>query len=481
MILIKIDRLLLEGIFLVTIQRTELKEGIQAAIEKAKKNSASVLVSEVQKIDSCLPLSFFAAGKEKYGGERFFWKHPSEERYMIGLGICKEIASDQATDRFFHVEKEWGSFISQAIIYDDEHVQGTGPTAFGGFSFDPHKEKTMLWSNYASSLFHIPRFMLSITDGHTYLTTNVVCTNECDSSYYMEIENERQELLAQTREHVKLELVSLVDRLEVKPEAWKQSVTQVVEGLKQGPLKKVVLARELRLIFNGEIQSETVLNRLLEEQKDSYVFAFESHGDCFIGASPERLVKKNHDQVFSTCLAGSIARGKSEAEDELLGNSLLKDDKNLIEHQYVVDMIKEAIEDTCTKVTIPSHPQLLKLKHIQHLYTPVIGKADEHTSLLALVEKLHPTPALGGLPKEPAVAKIREVEDLDRGFFAGPIGWMDYQGNGEFAVAIRSGLIQGNEASIFAGCGLVGDSRAESEYEETNMKFKPMLSALGGI
>jgi len=466
---------------LVTIQRTELKEGIQTAIEKAKKTSASILVSEVQKIDSYVPLSFFAAGKERYGGERFFWKHPSEERYMIGLGICKEIASDQATDRFFHVEKEWERFINQAIIFDDEHVQGTGPAVFGGFSFDPNKEKTLLWSNYAPSLFHIPRFMLSIMNGQCYLTTNVVCEKDQNPSFYTKVENERQELLAKGRNHVTFDKVTLVDRMEVKPEAWKQSVTQVVEGLKTGPLKKVVLARELRLIFNREIQIESVLSRLLTEQKDSYVFAFESSGDCFIGASPERLVKKDQNQVFSTCLAGSIARGKNEAEDEQLGNSLLTDDKNLIEHQYVVDMIKEAMEDTCTKVTIPSTPRLLKLKHIQHLYTPVIGSAAEHTSLLTLVEKLHPTPALGGLPKEPAVAKIREVEELDRGFFAGPIGWLDYKGNGEFAVAIRSGLVQGKEASIFAGCGLVEDSIAESEYEETNIKFKPMLSALGGI
>ena len=185
--------------------------------------------------------------------------------------------------------------------------------------------------------------------------------------------------------------------------------------------------------------------------------------------------------MYSTCLAGSIARGKDEVEDELLGNMLLNDDKNLIEHQYVVDMIKEAMEDTCSEVVIPEHPRLLKLKHIQHLYTPVKGKVNPDSSLLSLVERLHPTPALGGLPRKTAVEKIREVEDLDRGFYGGPLGWFDHQGNGEFAVAIRSGLIQGNEASIFAGCGVVGDSIAEIEYEETKIKFKPMLSALGGL
>ena len=156
-------------------------------------------------------------------------------------------------------------------------------------------------------------------------------------------------------------------------------------------------------------------------------------------------------------------------------------EKNLMEHQYVVDMIKEAMEETCSEVIIPEQPRLLKLKNIQHLYTPVKGKANQDTSLLSLVERLHPTPALGGLPKNAAIEKIREVEDLDRGLYGGPIGWFDYQGNGEFAVAIRSGLIQGDEASIFAGCGVVEDSIAEMEYEETNIKFTPMLSALGGL
>ncbi len=191
-------------------------------------------------------------------------------------------------------------------------------------------------------------------------------------------------------------------------------------------------------------------------------------------------MKKNGNDVFTTCLAGSIKRGKTTKEDLDLGEDILSDQKNLIEHQYVVDMIKEAMSEVCTEVILPDQPQLMKMRDIQHLYTPVTGKTDDQTSLLDIIERLHPTPALGGLPKKPAVEKIREVELLDRGFYGGPIGWMDYRGNGEFAVAIRSGLIQGNEASLFAGCGVVAHSDSESEYQETNIKFRPMLTALGG-
>lgn len=466
---------------MVTIQQTALKEGIQKAIEIAKKSSASILVSEVQKVDSIAPLVFFSAGNEMYDGERFFWKHPSEDRYIIGLGICKQISTDQEADRFFHVENEWKRFINQAIIYNNESILGTGPIAFGGFSFDPLKEKTILWSKFSSSLFHIPKFMLSIVNNQYYLTTNVICTYQDSISLYEKIDRERKELLANTSRKLIFEEISLIDNQEVKPQEWIQSVTKMVEQLKTGPLKKVVLAREKRLFFEQNIQVEQVLHRLIKEQQDSFVFAFESNGDCFLGASPERLVKKINENASSTCLAGSIARGKIESEDLLLGEALLNDSKNLVEHQYVVDMIKEAMEEACEEVVIPEKPGLLKLKDIQHLYTPVKGKIKPGTSLLSVVEKLHPTPALGGLPKNQALEKIREIEVLDRGFYAGPIGWFDYQENGEFAVAIRSGLIQANEASIFAGCGVVQDSIAEEEFAETVIKFKPMLSALGGL
>jgi menaquinone-specific isochorismate synthase len=216
------------------------------------------------------------------------------------------------------------------------------------------------------------------------------------------------------------------------------------------------------------------------QQHESFIFAFESNGDCFIGASPERLVKKQGDEVYSTCLAGSISRGKTEEEDHKLGQLLLTDQKNLIEHGFVVEMIKEALEESCEEIILPDQPQLMKIRDIQHLYTPVIGKCHKDASLLLLVERLHPTPALGGLPKEEAVVKIRQVEDLDRGFYAAPLGWVDYRKNGEFAVSIRSGLIQENEVSLFAGCGVVADSDSESEYLETSLKFKPMLRALGG-
>lgn len=468
------------GICLVTIQETEIKERGLLAVSRVKELGRPILISEVHKIDKINPLSFFKAGQDRYSGERFFWKDPTSEIVLIGLGISKQIQSDQATDRFFHVEMEWKSFLKDSLIFDPYGVNGVGPLMFGGFSFDPVKEKTELWSKFADSLFHIPKYLLSIIDGEAFFTTNIVLTPHDDVTLFSVVNEERRQLLQSLKQNNPSQTASLVKTIEIAPERWKQAVEEVVKDVTSGPLKKVVLARELRLVFNNVVEAETVLENLYSQQPASFIFAFESNGDCFIGASPERLIKKQGTEVYSTCLAGSISRGRTDEEDQVLGQTLLNDQKNLIEHGFVVEMIKEALEESCEEMILPEKPQLMKMRDIQHLYTPVIGKCRENTSLLRLVEKLHPTPALGGLPKQEAVERIRYAEELDRGFYAAPLGWIDYNQNGEFAVSIRSGLIQGNEASLFAGCGVVADSNAESEYVETSLKFRPMLRALGG-
>lgn len=465
---------------MVTIQETELKERGLLAVRTAQKLGQPILISEVHKMDTINPLSFFNSGRERYLGERFYWKDPSEEVVLIGLGISKQIQSDQATDRFFHVEEEWMKFLKDSLIFNPYIENGLGPVMFGGFSFDPLKVKTPLWSKYADSLFHVPKYMLTIVEGQTYLTTNIVCTPNDDYTLFEKVISERVQLLTSLEHEFDINPAKLLQMKEISPLQWKQSVDDVVEDLKTGSLKKVVLARELRLFFDNHVKADVILENLYNQQRNSFIFVFESNGDCFLGATPERLVKKQGKDVFSTCLAGSIKRGNTEEEDNILGQTLLNDQKNLNEHGFVVEMIKEALEESCEEIILPNRPQLLKIRDIQHLYTPVIGKCQKDASLLLLVERLHPTPALGGLPKQEAVEKIRQVEELDRGFYAAPLGWVDYRGNGEFSVSIRSGLIQGKEASLFAGCGVVANSDSESEYLETSLKFRPMLRALGG-
>ncbi|WP_409271008.1 isochorismate synthase MenF [Neobacillus sp. SCS-31] len=466
---------------MVTIHETELKEAILLGIEKAREQGRPFLVSEVQKVGTLEALSFFDSGRTDFFGERFYWRDPDGGFSIAGLGIAAQLSSDLGNGRFSYIGRSWNELIQGGIVVNPFKQAGLGPVMFGGFSFDPLKHKTALWSKYPDALFHIPRFMVTFAGGEAFLTTNVVCTKHDGVSLFNKVARERESLLRNFAARTNVEVPHLYEIEEIGASEWKETVTEAVKQLQEGPLKKVVLARELRLHFDKEVESGPILRKLEQEQKTSFIFSFESSGDSFIGASPERLIKKRGHTVRSACLAGSIPRGKNAEEDTILGNLLLSDEKNLKEHQYVVDMIRDAMEETCERVDIPERPQLMKVRDIQHLYTPVEGIAKDSASLLDIVEKLHPTPALGGLPKEAAVEKIRELETLDRGFYAAPIGWMDYAGNGEFAVAIRSGLIQGKEASLFAGCGVVANSDAESEYLETRLKFRPMLSALGGI
>jgi menaquinone-specific isochorismate synthase len=183
--------------------------------------------------------------------------------------------------------------------------------------------------------------------------------------------------------------------------------------------------------------------------------------------------------IESMCLAGSAPRGQTKEEDDLLGNRLLHDAKNRREHQYVVTMIRQALGSLCRSLTVPDHPVLMKNRDIQHLLTPVSGRSGDHLSVLHYVERLHPTPALGGLPRDPAVHWITKNEPFSRGLYGAPVGWCDKDGDGDFSVGIRSGLVQGDQAVLFAGCGILEASVPEQEYNETKTKFRPMLNGLG--
>lgn len=426
---------------------------------------------EMDRVD---PVYFFALGQACSFRERFYWSDRANETVYVGLGCTYSIETEEKEQRFHSVETQWKRWMEEIASYHN----GTDatPILFGGFSFDPHKPKTDKWRAFPHAKMVVPTVLLSLKNKKAALTVTV--PSECHEEVIEKI-GMLMRLLSQEQRQPTSSLPKLVKYEEIQKEEWIHAVEKTIGNIRKGKLDKVVLAREARLSFADTIDPSAVLWRLREQQPFSYLFAFEQEGQCFIGASPEQLVKKEGDACYSVCLAGSIRRGKTFQEDEQLGQWLMHDEKNLREHQFVVQMIKEAIEAVCERVKMPASPQLLKLQHIQHLYTPVIGEKCHAASVLSIVEQMHPTPALGGTPREKAMKEIREIEPLDRGWYAAPIGWMDAEGNGEFAVAIRSGLLSGKEAFIFAGCGVVGDSDPISEYEETKVKFTPMLSALG--
>ncbi len=266
---------------------------------------------------------------------------------------------------------------------------------------------------------------------------------------------------------------------------WQAIVGRTAAEIRAGRFAKVVLAREARVAAaETAFDAAATLDALRSTYRAGFVFAFtfpEGGADrTFLGASPERLVHL-HDRVVETSsLAGSIRRGATPEEDDALGAALLRDEKERTEHAVVTETLREALAPLCRGLSVPAVPTLLRLANVQHLFTPIRGVLGNGQTILDLVERLHPTPAVGGFPRDVALAVIRAREQIDRGWYAGPVGWIDEEGEGEFAVAIRSALLDDSkrEALLFAGCGIVGHSNPAAEYAESRLKMQAMLSAL---
>lgn len=454
-----------------------IEEIIGEAIKKAQQQVKPQMVSVVERIDQIDPFQFLYTG-QSIDRHRHFWRSAEEDFTMVGIGSARTMRSS-GPYRFTELQQSWNTFLEEAVTYDEYGEKGTGIVALGGFSFDPEQKNQQPWESFPESQLTIPEYLLTNKGSHSYLTSNFIVFPEDHQKQTIRNWADQKEQLFMKKPSSSSVPVR-VDEKEIEPEEWKRSVRQATDDIKRGVLEKVVLARELRVTFDSTVEIEPVLKALSETQQNSYIFAFESEGEYFVGATPERLAKLENQQLISTCLAGTIPRGDTEEEDERLGMELMYDPKNRQEHQFVVEMIKEAVEACSHHVEIPEAPVLYPLRNLQHLYTPVKAVLDEGFTLIDVIERLHPTPALGGLPQKKSVEYIRHHETLNRGWYAGPVGWMDDRNNGEFAVAIRSALIQGDEASLFAGCGVVEDSDPEAEYEETAVKLKPMLSVLGG-
>ena len=453
-----------------------LFETFADGIERSKRYKKPILISITTSIDKQNALAIFSAYKNKTD-MRTFWTEPSREFTLIGIGTEMALEAE-GLNRFKDIDRKWQQMLEHAIIANEAMCIGTGPTIIGGFNFDPLKEKSALWKSFPDAKLVLPKYMLTAYQENHYLTENYIVTQKDEPETLMQKAEMEKENLFVIPETFDDDAPSSIIKEEIEPQTWIQTVERTTEQIKKQELEKVVLAREMRLYADVPFSPEHTLKHLLKEQTTSFVFAFEYGQDCFLGATPERLAKRVNDEVLFTCLAGSIKRGKTDDEDERLGNFLLNDQKNRYEHKLVVDMISHVANKMCKNVHVPEQPILLKTPHVQHLYTPITAKTG-NASLLEIIEAMHPTPALGGYPKETGIEKIRNIERIDRGWYAAPIGWIDYNGNGEFAAAIRSALLQEKQASLFAGVGLVADSDPMAEYEETLIKFKPMLSALG--
>lgn len=255
---------------------------------------------------------------------------------------------------------------------------------------------------------------------------------------------------------------------------WEQLFGVIGDSISKKEVQKVVISREIEIQCNTTVNIDSVLQNLLENNPNCFVFAYFKDGKTFLGATPEVLVQKEKDDILSYALAGTIARNGNN--DELQKEKLLNDEKNLYEHQIVIHSIVDVMKNYNNEIKV-DETGILKLKNLLHLCTPIYTK-DNKDTLFDWVRRLHPTPALGGMPSEKALKLIKQHEKHERGLYAAPIGVMDENGNGIFVVGIRSALIQGSTVYAYAGCGVVKGSDCENEYTETENKLRTIIESL---
>ncbi len=450
---------------------------LETGQQEAARRGHSMLVSVTVEIPPVEPTALFSRTPNQ---ERILWEQPSRELSMVAFGATARLISHGA-QRFAQISAGWSSLVSRALVDAPSSCPLPTPVSLGGFAFDPAGRSDPDWEEYPDGLLVLPSLLFLSYRGLSWLSVNELVTAECDNQAV--IERVLGSLCTlQGKEGTALE-EDLPKSLEIQQDEahaarWKEKIFAIVNAIENGALDKLVLARSVKVHSPQLFDPGAVLRKLRVGYSHCTLFAFASRQRCFVGATPERLVRLEGRTVRTDCLAGSTRRGATDDEDRAVGAALLADRKEQREHALVMGVLRNVLEPLCTRLSIPETPRLLRLPNVQHLHTPMEGELKEVSDIFALVAALHPTPATGGLPRKTACSLLRTYEDFDRGWYAGPVGWIDGQGGGEFVVAIRSALLRDREARLYAGCGIVAGSDPEREYAESCLKLRPMLWAL---
>ena len=441
---------------------------------RARREDRPVFVSLTRPLREPPEASTVFTAAHRLGLARSFWAHPAAKFWMVGIGMAYEASAHNG--EFATVKEAHRRLIASALIEDSG---GPGPVLLGSFRFDSGMSPDADWEPFAAGSLTLPRWMVTFQEGQGWLTVNVVVAarDNCDDI-----------ATALTKESCRLDHTDGVPQQPPSARVieaddrrrWEQAVGTALADIHAARLSKVTLARSLTVESEEPLVPELVLQRLLADYPECRVFALERGGACFLGATPEELVKLRQDRVSSTCLAGSVRRGGSPEEDAALAQRMLNSDKERREHGLVVDWVLERMRPLCTDLHWDG-PRITQLSNVQHLATAAVGTPRPGTHVLDFVAALHPTPAVAGVPAGLALETIRRLEERDRGWYAGPVGWVDQHGDGYFGLALRCALLNGNHAVLYAGAGIVNGSEPEQEYLETEMKLRPLLSALGAL
>jgi isochorismate synthase len=459
---------------------------------RARTSGRPVLVSAAERVAAIDPLDALesigrAAGRDgslaEYAAHRMYWAHPVDAFALAGVGAAAAFAP-AGPDRFAMVDREWAALLDGALIDDPSGgAAGAGPVLMGGFAFDPDSPAAAHWRGFPSALLTLPRLQLAVVRGACWLTTTVLVSPDGEPDVDLAaLDRLRAHLLGDAADRDGT--AQTPRRGDVPPfggatptAEWRALVRRAVKAIRAGRMEKVVLARAVHARLTRDVDVTAVLRHLRSAYEDCYVFGCWRDDAAFVGASPERLVRLDGSDVRASSLAGSIRRGATPEEDAALGMTLMASAKDRAEHAMVRQALCDGLAELCEEVAAPEEPSLLTLPQVHHLHTPVRGRLRAGRSLLDVVARLHPTPAVGGVPRDAALRFIRDHEQLDRGWYAGPIGWVG-RDRGELAVALRSALVRNRDAWLYAGCGIVVDSDPDHEYAESLLKLRPMELAL---
>ena len=370
---------------------------------------------------------------------------------LVGWGVAARVET-KGTNRFSEASAWWKAMTGDAVVRDEVQQPGTGLVSFGSFAFadDP-----------GESVLVIPEVVVGRRGDTTWVTTISVAA--ITSSAEVPPTDPPEAPMG----------VTFLDGA-LSGTEWEAVVAEAVSRINDGDLEKVVLARDLIAKADQDVDVRWPLQRLAE----SYQMCWTFHVDGLFGATPEMLIRRERGLVTSRVLAGTIRRTGDDARDLALAATLARSSKDLEEHEYAVRSVADALAPHCTSMNVPESPFVLHLPNVMHLATDVAGVIDDATTCLELAEALHPSAAVGGTPTEQALSVITEIEGMDRGRYAGPVGWMDATGDGEWGIALRSAEVRGSTVRLFAGCGIVASSDPESELAEAQAKFVPVRDAV---
>jgi menaquinone-specific isochorismate synthase len=371
---------------------------------------------------------------------------------LVGFGVYKkyEVSGE---DRFKEAYKWWQQILSEFTIQNNVHGIGTGPILFTSFAFDPKDTSELI----------IPKIIIGQRNGKSWITW--IGDQKQPDIRKIEISSQSGEITWANGT--------------VEEEKWRNQVSKAIDAIKSGRLEKVVLARDLKANSTTKIDLNNLLQKLEIEYPSTWVFLV----DGLVGATPELLVRLNKSLITSRVLAGTIQKTGNEDRDLALAASLAKSSKDLEEHEYAVKSVADSLAPFCSSTNVPESPFVLHLSNVMHLATDVTGVLNDsakQADIFTLIENLHPTAAVCGTPTNVAKKLISELETMNRSRYAGPVGWIDAQGDGEIAIALRCGELSDDYKSIriFAGCGIVAGSDPITEYAESQAKLMPMRTAL---